>query len=75
MNRLLLAASLVVAFSAPALAFGKKHGKAKQPPVTSEHQWKAEKAKKKFDRDDDKPLPWEPCDYSTTWGPNGCGGS
>jgi Ni/Co efflux regulator RcnB len=77
MNRFLLAIALVAVCSAPVLASGKTHSKAKQTHVesTSERQWKSEKAKKRFDRDADKPPPWEPCDYSTTWGPNGCGGS
>jgi hypothetical protein len=78
MNRFLLAIALVVACSAPVLADGgKTHSKAKQTHVkpTPKFQWNSEKAKKRFERDEDKPLPWEPCDYSTTWGPNGCGGS
>jgi hypothetical protein len=32
----------------------------------------------KFERDENGELIdpyWEPCDYTTDWGPNGCGGS
>jgi hypothetical protein len=78
MNRILLAIAVIAACSAPALA-GSTHaqGKAKPPhaATTFERPWKSERAKKKTDQDEAKDPYWEPCDYSTNWGPNACGGS
>jgi hypothetical protein len=81
MNRVLLAVVLVLACAAPASAWSKKtHGKAEQaesdrPP---KYPWKSRKARRKFDRrevqEENKDPYWEPCDYTTNWGPNGCGG-
>ena len=78
MNKLLLAAALVVACSAPVLADGgKSHSKAKQTYVgsSSEHQWSWKKARRKIDRETVKEDPyWEPCDYMANGGPRACGG-
>jgi hypothetical protein len=78
MNRFLLAIALVVACSAPVMAdSGKTPSKAKQAHVkpTPKFKWNSEKARGSFDRDEVKDPYWEPCDYTTAWGPNPCGGS
>jgi hypothetical protein len=81
MTGYLLAVALVLACAAPASAWsGKTHGKTKQTHVGSapESQWTSPKPKRKFERDENGELIdpyWEPCDYTTDWGPNGCGGS
>jgi hypothetical protein len=81
MTRCLLAFILVLACAAPTSAWsGEARSKAKQTHVGSayESQRTSPKPKMKFERDENGELIdpyWEPCDYTTDWGPNGCGGS
>ena len=81
MNRVLLAFVLVLVCTAPASAWsGKIYGKAKQTkfrPIPK-HQWKSEKARRRFERreveKENKDPYWDPCDYNTGWGQHACGG-
>ena len=77
MNKLLLATALVIAFSLPALAVEDKsqiRPKHRYVGSTSDHQFKSGKARRKPARGEGSDPYWTPCDYSTAWGPNGCGG-
>jgi hypothetical protein len=81
MNRVLLGVVLVLACAAPASAWSSKtHGKAKQTEVrpVPKHQWKSEKMRRRFERreveEENKNPYWDPCDYTTGWGPHACGG-
>ncbi len=81
MNRYLLAAALMLAFSAPASAWPhKSHRKSKQAQVgvASENQWKSDETRRKVERreaeEENNDPYWDPCDYTTNWGPHACGG-
>jgi hypothetical protein len=72
MNKFLLAITLIVAFSAPALAaLGKAQNRPDQRHLesNSERQWKWGNAQRRRQVGD--PY-WTPCDYSSSYGPDSC---
>jgi hypothetical protein len=79
MGKYLLAIVLALAFVGPASAWSRKaQDKAKQTEMrpATQYQWKS-KARRKFERrevEESKDPYWDPCDYTTNWGPHACGG-
>jgi hypothetical protein len=75
MNKFLLAITLIVAFSAPALAaLGKAQSRPDQRHLesTSERQWKWGNAEPRLSRRQVGDPYWTPCDYSSSYGPDSC---
>jgi len=73
MNRILLAIAVIAACSPPALA-GQRKAKPPHPATTIERPWQSDRAKKNTDQGEVVDPYWQPCDYTTNWGPNACGG-
>jgi len=74
MNKLLLAAALVVAFAAPALAVGKAQNGPDHRLARSgyEHQAPLPKGSTKSAQGQPADPNWTPCDYMTYSDNNGC---
>jgi hypothetical protein len=75
LNKFLLAITLIVAFSAPALAaLGKAQSRPDQRHLesTSERQWKWGNAQPRLSRRQVDDPYWTPCDYSSSYGPDSC---
>ena len=78
MHRLLLATALLAVCSSPALAdWRKTQSKANQTHVSSAYKHRGDaqetERRRKFEETYVDPY-WQPCDYTTNWGPNACGG-
>jgi hypothetical protein len=76
-----LAVALIVAFAAPAMAEPWAAGdktpigpKQRHVGSTAEHQLKSQKARRRSGLGEVRDPYWTPCDYTSTWGENPCGG-
>lgn len=77
MHKLILAATALAISVTPSLADrARLHGKAKQPQAeaTLDGSSSYERAKRRVQQEDYEDPYWVPCDYTTAWGPNACGG-
>jgi hypothetical protein len=74
MNKFLLAITLIIAFSPPALAaLGKAQNRSDQRRIefTSERQWTLGNAQRRLNRRQVGDPYWTPCD-SSSYGPDSC---
>jgi hypothetical protein len=79
MHKFILAAMVLAISATPSLADRTKlQGKTKyqhpQAETTFEGSSSYERAKKRVQQEDYVDPYWTPCDYTTNWGPNACGG-
>jgi hypothetical protein len=72
LNKFFLAITLIVAFSAPALAALEKAPDQRHVESVSERQSKWGNAQRRLNRRQVGDPYWTPCDYSSSYGPDSC---